>query len=100
MSSGREGCHVESFQNRRPAASGAALSAVFTAVSIKWSHAREFGDFLTVRLAELWKFSHENVSGCFPDSRNGAQKLLFLPPERAILDRFLNLAFSLCETLF
>ncbi len=49
--------------------------------------------------AELWKLSHKNTSGRFPHSRNGAQKLLFLPPERAILDRFLNLAFSLRETL-
>ncbi len=71
MLNGRQGCHVESFPNRRPAAPSAALSVAFTTASIKRSHAyaeprlseatskrsraRELGDFLTVRLAELIK---------------------------------------------
>ena len=98
--SGRQGCHVEGFSDRRAAAPGRALSTVFAAVLARRGNACEFSNLSAVCLSKFGELGHENMGSCFCHAWNRAEKLLLLMPESAVLDSFFDLTFGLFKALF
>jgi hypothetical protein len=79
---------------------GATLTSVFPAVPIERSDSHELSDLLTVCLSKFRELRHENVYSRRANTWDRAQELLFLLPERTVLDSLLDLTLGLLQTLF